>query len=144
MKGLTRRIFVATSVAVFAFSRRSLHGFGTLPVDWDPARDLGQVFEEHRSSAEAVGREYLCSVPTEACESRLVALICAEQTEPLPIRGGPRAIREWARARIRDDFRAGRVVEMQGWIVSATEVRLCALSALSSTKHSAVNTPVHG
>ena len=88
-----------------------------------------------------MGREYMCGVPMEACETRLVALICAERSEPLPIRRGPRAIREWARARIRDDFRAGRVVEIQGWIVSATEVRLCALAAISSTELSAVNSP---
>jgi hypothetical protein len=78
-----------------------------------------------------VGREYLRGVPTEGDDKILVFLICGEQCEPPPTARGPQATREWARARARKDFAAGRVVEIEGWIVSATEARLCALSALS-------------
>jgi hypothetical protein len=132
MNRFTRRLFIATSVAVLAaFSRRSLHVFGNLPADWELAVDLVRIFEEHQSSAQAVGREHLRHTPTEASVTRLVSLICAEQSERPPIGRSRRAVREWACAKISDDFRSGRVVEIQGWILSATEARLCALAAIS-------------
>lgn len=33
--------------------------------------------------------------------------------------------------RIRQDFEAEQVVKVQGWVLSITEARLCALSALA-------------
>lgn len=129
MNIFTRRIFVATSVAVLgAFSLRC---FGGPPLYRDLARYLVRIFEGQQSSARAIGNEHLRRTPMDASATRLVSLICAERSEPPPIGHGPRAIREWVCARSRDDFRAGRVVEIQGWILSATEVRLCALAAIS-------------
>jgi len=132
MKRSTRRIFIATSGAVLAaFSRGSLHGFGNLPSDRELAADLVRIFDGHQSSAQAVGREYLRHMPTEASVTRLVCLICAEDSQPPPIGRNCQAIRDWACTKSRDDFRSGRVVEIQGWILSATEARLCALAAIS-------------
>jgi len=130
MNGLTRRkVFIALAAVLSVFLRRRV--FGGILSDDILADDLVGVFEGHQSSAKVVGLEYLRGVPGEATETRLVSLICSGHGKPPPIGCGPRAIREWASARSRDDFGAGRVVEVQGWVLSATEVRLCALAALS-------------
>ena len=36
------------------------------------------------------------------------------------------------RRRVREDFAQGRVVRLDGWILSSTEARLCALTALAA------------
>lgn len=91
------------------------------------ANDLAQALRElvpHRESAARLGRAYLASVPAEASSTRLVALILGAPTR--------RTGREAAHvaSRIQTEFDAGRVVNVAGWILSPTEARLYALSAL--------------
>ena len=132
MTGPTRRIFIATSVAILAtLFRRSLHGLRDLPIDEGLAVDLVRIFDGDQSSARAVGREYLRQTPTEASVAKLVSLICADDTEPPPSVRSRQAICDWVSPKSRDDFRSGRVVKVHGWILSVTEARLCALSAIS-------------
>jgi hypothetical protein len=40
------------------------------------------------------------------------------------------ALHRALRARNSEDFAAGRVVRLDGWVLAATEARLCALAAL--------------
>jgi hypothetical protein len=35
----------------------------------------------------------------------------------------------WLRSRIREDFRAGRTITVDGWVLASTEVKLYALAA---------------
>ena len=77
-----------------------------------------------RDSAVRLGRAYLVATPNEASASRLTSLILGESA----MRTGREAAR--VRSRIQGDFDAGRVVTVDGWIVSPTEARLCALCAL--------------
>lgn len=86
----------------------------------------------HRDSARVVGSAYLGSAPAESSISRLVDRIAAD----LP--GGRRTVREASddelrallAASIRSDFEDDRVVEVDGWVLSPTEARLYALTAL--------------
>ncbi|MEX2203015.1 MAG: hypothetical protein WD965_02890 [Actinomycetota bacterium] len=86
----------------------------------------------HPESARAVGRAYLASTSTDASASRLVDQISRglagsrskiEETTDTELR-------ELLVARIVADFSEGLVVEVDGWILSSTEARLCALAAL--------------
>lgn len=81
-------------------------------------------------SAYVIGREYLRLVPTEASRAVLTSLVSAG----LP--GGSRAVAtasdEDLRLRVllgtQRDFEEGRTVRLDGWVLSVTETRLCALS----------------
>lgn len=90
-------------------------------------QDLAQIFRGNRlSAAQAVGREYLRCFPAEADKALLASRICGPGDGD-----GFRLTRPWLSRQTRQDFEAGRVVELQGWVLSATEARLCALSVLA-------------
>ena len=79
-----------------------------------------------------VGREYLRSVPEEEDARLLVDLICSGQAVGRADLVGAdlKELREWLRHQQRQEFEHGRIVKVQGWILSETEARLCALAAL--------------
>ncbi len=87
---------------------------------------------EHRSSATAVGREYLRAVPAERGTGSLVTAIVSRLGEQRT--GAQVASRAELQAMVadgvRNDFDAGLTLRLQGWIVSRTEARICALAAL--------------
>lgn len=87
-----------------------------------------------RESASVIGREYLRIAPDEAHKSVLVDLIC--QGSPLnqgslPVSDIPTA-RMALQELIRKDFELGRTVLVNGWLLSRTESRICALITLST------------
>ncbi len=92
-------------------------GLASLPAA--ESETLSWPFRDH-ASARAIGRRYLRTHPASS-ELQVTRLLL----RPGADRG--RRIRE----RIAADFAAGRVVILDGWVLAATEARLCALSALS-------------
>jgi hypothetical protein len=88
----------------------------------------------HRDSARALGRAALAALPGATAPSALAAAVLAG----LP--GGPRTLdgasdddlRALVAARVREDFEAGDTVQVDGWILSCTEARLCALASTTS------------
>jgi len=96
------------------------------------ARPLGQpdlVAALGPDVVRRLGRRYRESVPGESDPTRLAAAIRASR--PWTARLG---LRPFAMAdQIRDDFAANRTVVVDGWLLSVTEARQCALySALRS------------
>jgi hypothetical protein len=86
----------------------------------------------YKDSAAVVGRAYLQCVPEEADVQLLVDLICvggAEQQAELACADKGK-LREFLLHQQRQDFARERIVKVHGWLLSATEVRLCALAAL--------------
>ena len=76
--------------------------------------------------AREIGTRYRAVVPKESTEAALRAAISRSQYNTFP----------WIRRRlldeqIRDDFAVGRVVVINGWVLSEIEARLCALYSLS-------------
>ena len=86
----------------------------------------------HQESAQAIGRAYLQSYPREADALRL------EDQIARGIAGGRMLLATTSKPevsklltdRIRQDFATDQVVKVQGWILSVTEARLCALTTL--------------
>ena len=80
-----------------------------------------------------IGHEYLRNKGDEADPRVLIDLICPSS----PIERGSLGredsgeLRSSVTKRVRADFERGRIVEICGWILSETEVRLCSLTALS-------------
>lgn len=86
----------------------------------------------HQDSARIVGREYLRGAPAAADLDRLTTLVL----RGLDLEGGAlaavddRRLRQLVLRRTGQDFREGRTVAVDGWLLSATEARLCALAQL--------------
>jgi hypothetical protein len=73
-----------------------------------------------------IGAQYRAAVPKENTAAALRAAISSSPHQGFP----------WIRQRsideqIRDDFAAGRTVVVNGWVLSETEARQCALYSLS-------------
>jgi hypothetical protein len=103
-----------------------------LPGGPEALRRLAGTFD-HPHSAAAIGRTYLRQYPAEAAPQRLASEI-ARDLDCLGCRL-PRAeeahLRSAVRERIRRDFAEGVVVNVDGWVLSRTEARLCAIAALA-------------
>jgi hypothetical protein len=93
-------------------------------------------FFADRSSARVVGAEYLRLFPDEDDDTRLVRRLAGGKRRELEWESlavaDVAALRERVRERHHDDFAAGRTVDLRGWVLSETEVRLCALAARSA------------
>jgi hypothetical protein len=81
----------------------------------------------NRASARAIGRVFLEERSEEGSRDRLIRKILGDD------RGGgaladPGALRVYLRDRIRLDFARSETIELDGWVLSLTEVRLCALA----------------
>ena len=97
-----------------------------LPAPGDGAARLLTLLGNPGAAAR-LGRCHLLRHPEEADAARLTARLTAR----LAPAGGP--IRRAAlRRSLAADFAAGRVTTVDGWILAATEVDLCALAALKA------------
>jgi hypothetical protein len=76
--------------------------------------------------AREIGTQYRASVRTENTEAALRDAISRSRGRQF-LRIGNRSIEE----QIRDDFAAARTVVVNGWVLSQTEARQCALYSLS-------------
>ncbi len=97
-----------------------------------PVADRLAGLLESRDSARAIGREYLKLMPREADSATLVSLIAGGVpggTSALT-RASENELRQMIAARMVGDFAGERTAELDGWVLSATEARLCALVAL--------------
>ena len=114
---------------------RMLRWFGALDQRDPLVRTLTAVFR-HSASAAAVGAAYLQQKPNEAHQRRLADLIVS--ADPILCRDITTARGEHVRRRLeqchRADLANSRTVKIDGWIVSLTEARLCALVALSASR----------
>jgi hypothetical protein len=126
-----RRRFLAVIAAVSALlpAVRRAHG---LVAARDPAAARLVGLFKHRDSARAIGSVYLATCPEEANAHKLVELIVGADDDPLVVHGTNDAeLRAWVRRRQARDFATARIVNLDGWLLSATEVRLCALACLT-------------
>ena len=74
----------------------------------------------------ATGRAYLVAAPAETDAAALAGRVLAG----LPLAGTAEEARRAFRDRMAADFREGRTAQADGWYLSRTEARLCALLAL--------------
>ena len=105
--------------------------------DSDPAEQLCQKLSSVYvclGSAQVIGREYLRIVPEEAQKKILMNHICrgSVSNQARLLRSDVLATRKLLQEWIRTDFEAGRTVLVNGWLLSQTESRICALMAIST------------
>jgi hypothetical protein len=92
--------------------------------------EAARLFDE-LGPARRVGRAYLDDNPEEANEQALVRLLNEEPAWQGVWDAPPARIADVARRSIRRDYLNGRTVPVEGWILSRTEARLCALTTFS-------------
>lgn len=105
-----------------ALHGRLCNAFSRLPTTEVMGRDVASL-----------GAAYLRDHPDETDPDVLVPAILnssPQETGPPIGRQKPQSPRDLD-ARIRSDFAHGRTVHVEGWVLSRTEARLCALSVLS-------------
>jgi hypothetical protein len=113
---------------------RRTDAFGTMTssnTDHLLSAKLANVFYD-RKSATVIGLEYLRRTPMEADVRRLTNLICSRWQGPYDdiAHADTGKVKTMLLSQQREDFEKGRIVNVQGWILSETEARLCALAAL--------------
>jgi hypothetical protein len=86
---------------------------------------------DHRDSARALGRAFLARAPTDAAAGELVDRIATRVPRGRSTLEGAddRELRALLADAVTADFEALRVVDVDGWILSATEADLYALAA---------------
>ena len=128
---LTRRDFLRLLASLGAvLATRQLGVLNTLGRVVGRERLGARLLQLFRSpgSAAAIGRAYLQKSPQEADEPRLLRLICPPGR---PWRtANTRQLRVLIAQQQAEDFKQGRLVRVDGWMLSETETRLCALAAL--------------
>lgn len=129
---ITRRWFLASAAAAVAVATARPWTALVRVVEPSVASRLAALFA-HRESARTVGASYLAAARVRPSVDRLVDEVAAV----LP--GGRSTIRlasdedlrDRLASRVRADFDEGLVVDVRGWILSATEARLYAIAALA-------------
>ncbi len=133
---ITRRQFASATLGFVGFSLflRPL-GLRYGSTSSDSYRALGHRIAglmAHRESAHFVGSEYMRIVPRERSVKELVDLITSTLSDNryALYSSTDAELRRLLAHRIRRDFEEDRTVAIDGWIMSATEARLCAVAAL--------------
>lgn len=74
------------------------------------------------------GESYLQKTPAEKNRGKLVQLLA--DNDPMADSPDERAIQQYLREKIKRDFDEGKTVMVNGWVLSVTEARQCALFSL--------------
>ena len=134
MHSLSRRKALFSAVAILLpGTLSSVSAWATSPDLADPEQtslpeQLLALFHSPESMC-AVGRAYLAGVGGDSRSANENALFVRELEEQL--RHPASRLRPWLRQRVSRDFEEGRVVCLDGWVLSVTEVELCALFAIA-------------
>lgn len=95
-----------------------------------PSARLTRCLSDPQSAA-VLGARYLARMPEEADRELLARLIAGARRRALRLaRADTRRLRALLARQQRADFACGRTVCLDGWVLSRTEARLCALAAL--------------
>lgn len=129
--GLSRRAVLRLAAAL-----PTLPAFCPLPVAAGEADAAARLLSllAHRDSAARIGRLYLRRFPGEADARRLASMILGQASAPAAAPSAPDALRRQVAQRRRQDFATGETVRVEGWILSRSEARLCALAALPKSR----------
>jgi hypothetical protein len=95
----------------------------------DPMVSSLRALLRHADSAVTVGEAYRRVAPEECAGDRLVELIEA-RCGGRAFEGDRQTVRHRLSHAIHQDFVDAHVVRVQGWVLSVTEARLCALAAI--------------
>ena len=88
-----------------------------------------RTFFYDREAARRLGHLYIRQVPTED-DPRILARLAVASAEAPQVDGislDRASLHQRLDAQVRDDFASGTTIALDGWVLSRTEARLCAL-----------------
>jgi hypothetical protein len=130
---MSRRTFLIAAAGFgVSLAWRSVGSWPFFPVSSSPSERLAGLLT-HAESARVVGREYLRGVPAEGSSAVLTARIAARLPGGLETvdSASDRRLRELLLGATLTDFEHERTVVLDGWVLSQTEARLCALAVMA-------------
>ena len=132
--GITRRTFLGGMLAAALAAVFGLRWWQLRRQDDILVELLLKLFDRHEfDSAALLGQRYREAVPQEAGQAALAAALVASLGAEAGLPAGDLAgLRRLVDERIRGDFAAGRVVDVDGWLLAVTEARICALASLAA------------
>ncbi|MEO1523288.1 MAG: hypothetical protein AAFU78_21285 [Cyanobacteria bacterium J06633_2] len=101
-------------------------------LDKEMERHILSVFR-NLNGAKAIGKAYLNRLPDSIDEHALLAHLCdrcSQGTQAL-YEMDDKALHQWLNEQQKRDFIEGNTVWLEGWLLSQTEVELCALAAFA-------------
>ncbi len=123
---MKRRDFVLTVGGLGVASLSAYYLFYVRDVKYDPAlaspQSLSTIWD--RNTIELIGKQYRSDVPAENRERSLVRLLTADASTG-------QGIADPLYETTINDFKTGKTVLVDGWILSQTEARQCALASIA-------------
>ena len=77
-----------------------------------------------------IGTAYRCKVPSEQTEDQLLAALYRDAPGDLALLTNSQDISNRLSTRIKSDFNEQKTIVLEGWVLSVTEARQCALFSL--------------
>lgn len=129
---MRRRSFLSVLISAGALVA-GWPGIGRGGLEAGPVRSLLAALRQGDSAA-VVGAAFLRQHPAEADARYLGTTVAADLRcrGCDPLRASRTRVRRAISEQVREDFAHGRVVEVDGWVLSATEARLYGLAALTT------------
>jgi hypothetical protein len=77
-----------------------------------------------------IGNQYRTQVPVEAKKERLLELLLSDDSGK-KITPTSNSVSDWLDKKIRQEFNEGKTIVANGWVISVTEARQCALFSMT-------------
>lgn len=126
----SRRQIMAGALTVPFFPAGLTSAHGVAPDTAACLANLARLFPASLDAACQLGAVCRTCDEPPASRAALIDALCPDPSSRALVAHGPdEAVRLWADAKIRADFADGRIMRIDGWILSETEVRLFSLLA---------------
>ena len=79
-----------------------------------------------------IGKHYRSCVPAEGQKEKLKQLLLTNEYGKKIASSDDPAISEWIEEKVSNDFESGKIVMIDGWVLSVTEARQCALLSITT------------
>ena len=133
--GLTRREFIA-GLGVLAIggalATSGCEGGSSGSFDDRLSATLNNLFSD-RQSAGILGQQYLDLTPSEANRAQLLKALTTDKSAEEMLAFDSAQLHAWVQSAIHQDFVDDHFVELEHWLLSRTECRLCALTVIGET-----------
>jgi hypothetical protein len=126
---MKRRDFIQlSSFAAAAISFPMLHSCNASDNAMADPSFLSRLFDE--KMLREAGKAYIRKMPAENSANKIIKLLSGNDS--IAKSSNEIDIHRYLDEKVRDDFKAGRTINVQGWVLSITEARQCALFALAN------------
>lgn len=126
---MRRRTFILTTLAAAAaITCPMVHNKASNNLTRDPLawpEDLGELADEN--TIREIGFHYKKLLPSRYKQEKLRRLLLSESNGTQVTLSDDSALKEWLKKKVIHDFLTFNIITVNGWVISSTEFRQCAL-----------------